>query len=346
MFNQFIFNFYKQPIHTTMTKLFLLVFLFNLTTFTHPKPKTLIWGFYAHSLINRLAVYSLPSEMLGFYKKNIDYLADNSVNPDKRRYAVKDEAPKHYIDLDVYPDSVKKKLPTLFWNQAVELYSEDTLMAYGIVPWQIQKMKFQLTQAFVKKDLKQILRISADLGHYIGDANVPLHTTQNYNGQLTNQIGIHGFWESRLPELFSQNYYLFIGKAEYEENVARRSWNAVLNAHVALDSVLLFEKKLSLKVAEDKKFTIEERNGITIRNYARSFSKDFHEILDNQVERQMKASIKMTSDIWFTAWIDAGQPNLDGFAKAVVEKEEELEEKEIMKSWLQRLLDVRKESDF
>ena len=140
-----------------MTKLFSILILFNLTTFHNPKPKTLTWGFYAHSLINRLAVYSLPSEMFGFYKKNIDYLADNAVNPDKRRYAVKDEAPKHYIDLDVYADSVKKKLPTLFWKQAVELYSEDTLMAYGIVPWQIQKMKFQLTQAFVKKDLKQIL---------------------------------------------------------------------------------------------------------------------------------------------------------------------------------------------
>ena len=123
-----------------MTKLFSILILFNLTTFHNPKPKTLTWGFYAHSLINRLAVYSLPSEMFGFYKKNIDYLADNAVNPDKRRYAVKDEAPKHYIDLDVYADSVKKKLPTLFWKQAVELYSEDTLMAYGIVPWQIQKM--------------------------------------------------------------------------------------------------------------------------------------------------------------------------------------------------------------
>jgi hypothetical protein len=38
------------------------------------------------------------------------------------------------------------------------------------------------------------------LGHYIGDAHVPLHTTSNYNGQKTNQHGIHGLWESRIPE--------------------------------------------------------------------------------------------------------------------------------------------------
>jgi hypothetical protein len=329
-----------------MLKLFSAILILHSQIELNPQPKKPLWGFYAHSLINRLAVYSLPPELFGFYKKNIDYITENAVNPDKRRYAVKDEAPKHYIDLDVYPDSVKRKLPTLFWNQAVALYTEDTLMAYGIVPWQIQKMKFQLTQAFVKKDLKQILRISADLGHYIGDANVPLHTTQNYNGQLTNQIGIHGFWESRLPELYSQNYDLFIGKAQYEENVPKRSWTAVLNAHAALDSVLQFEKKLSAKTPEDKKFTIEERNGITVRNYSRNFSNEFHKMLDNQVERQMKASVKMVSDIWYTSWVDAGQPNLENLPTFTSDKNEELQDKEVMKSWLQRLLDVRKESDY
>jgi hypothetical protein len=309
-------------------------------------PNQTFWGFYSHSLVNRLAVFSLPPELIGFYKKNIAYITDNAVNPDKRRYAIKDEAPKHYIDLDAYPDSVKKILPTLYWDKAVERLTEDTLMAYGVVPWQIQKMKYQLTQAFVKKELPQILRISADIGHYIADANVPLHTTQNYNGQMTNQVGIHGFWESRLPELFSSDYDLFIGKAEYEENVGKRSWSAVLNAHAALDSVLFFEKKLTEKYSEDKKFTVEERNGLTIRNFSTNFSKDYHKMLDNQVERQMKASVKMVADIWFTAWVDAGQPNLDDLAKYVPEKNIETEDKEIMKSWLQRLLDVRRESDY
>jgi hypothetical protein len=324
-------------------KTFLLILSFTVLV---PKENSNNWGFYGHSLINRLAVFSLPPEMLGFYKSNIDYLTDNAVNPDKRRYAVKDEAPRHYIDLDVYPDSIQKKLPNLLWPQAVALLSEDTLMAYGIVPWQIQKMKYQLTQAFAKKELKQILRISADLGHYIADANVPLHTTHNYNGQLTNQLGIHGFWESRLVELYSQNYDLFIGPAQYEQNVAKRSWDAVLKAHAALDSVLIFEKQLTLNTPEDKKYTVEERNGMTIRNYSRDFSKEYHKMLDNQVERQMKSSVRMIADIWFTAWVDAGQPDLKAYKKYIPEKNEELEEKEIMKSWLQRLLDVRKESDY
>lgn len=290
-----------------------------------------------------MAVYSLPPEMLGFYKSNIEYISDNAVNPDKRRYAVDGEAPKHYIDLDVYSDSVKKILPKLYWKEAVEKYTEDTLLAYGIVPWEIQKMKMQLTAAFQKKDLKNILRLSADIGHYIGDANVPLHTTQNYNGQMTNQYGIHGFWESRLPELFSDDYELFVGKANYEQNVKERSWRAVLNAHAALDSVLSFEKQLSTKLGEDKKFTVDERNGITVKNYSRSFSKTYHEMLDQQVERQMKASIKMVADIWFTAWVDAGQPDLSKEGTVAIDQNEE---KEVIKSWLDRLKSIRKESDY
>jgi hypothetical protein len=301
-----------------------------------------IWGFYAHSLINRLAVYSLPNEMLGFFKQNIDYVTDNAVNPDQRRYAVVGEAPRHFIDLDDYPDSVRVILPKLSWAQAKEKFSEDSLLAHGIVPWQIQRMTFQLTQAFVKRNNKDILRIATDLGHYIADSNVPLHTTRNYNGQLTNQLGIHGFWESRLPELYSKDYDLLIGKAEYENNIQKRSWSGVLNANAALDSVLRFEKILTEKTEEEKKFTIEERNGVTVRAYSRNFSKEYHKMLDNQVERRMKASIKMISDIWFTAWVDAGQPDLKTIPKLEVDPKEE---QEVMKAWLQRLLNVRKEAD-
>ena len=62
---------------------------------------------------------------------------------------------------------------------------------------------------------------------------------------MTNQRGINGFWESRLPELFDQQYDLFVGKAEYIENVNDAVWNAVANVHLALDSVLIFEARIT-----------------------------------------------------------------------------------------------------
>jgi len=46
------------------------------------------WGFFCHRLINKHAVFLLPPEMVGFYKKNIEYLIQHSVDPDKRSHAV------------------------------------------------------------------------------------------------------------------------------------------------------------------------------------------------------------------------------------------------------------------
>jgi hypothetical protein len=325
-------------------RLFLSVFLVSVfllvTNFVLP------WGFYTHRKINRLAIFSLPPEMLGFYKKNAEFITENAVNPDQRRYAVEDEAARHYIDLDVYADSVKQKLPFLTWKQAVEQFSEDTLKAYGIVPWHIVEMKFRLEKAFREKDTRKILQLSADLGHYIADANVPLHTTQNYNGHLTNQRGIHAFWESRIPELFSNDFDLLVGQATYIEFPRKRAWDAVLQAHAALDSVLLFEKELTQKMSDDKKYTIEERNGQMMKNYSKEFSERYNTMLDRQVERQLRASIKMVADFWFTAWVDAGQPDLMQFTPYIATESDHETEKNEKKAWLQKILQRREEADF
>jgi hypothetical protein len=268
------------------------------------------WGFFAHQKINQLAVFTLPPEMIYFYKRNIVFVTENAVNPDKRRYAVKEEGARHYIDLDVYGDSAAFTLPR-YWNDAVKKFSEDSLQAYGIVPWYIVQMKHQLTEAFRQKDAPRILRLSADIAHYIADANVPLHTTQNYNGQLTGQRGIHGFWESRLPELYFEEYDFFVGKAQYLHSPQQASWKAVWNAHYAVDSVLLFERQLNASYPEDKKYSFEERGGKPVKVYSKEYSKAYHQMLGGQVERQMQASVKMVGDFWFTCWVDAGQPDLN-----------------------------------
>ena len=46
-------------------------------------------------------------------------------------------------------------------------------------------------------------------------------------------------------------------------------------------------------------------------------------MLAGQVERQMKRSIKMIADFWYSAWIDAGQPDLNSLLKNPVEDLEE-----------------------
>ena len=162
-----------------------LYLLLGIVVLSSSKP----WGFYGHKKINRLAVFTLPPELFPLFKENLEYLTEHAVDPDKRRYMIPAEGPCHFIDLDYYPfpfDSIPHS-----WNKAVAKYSEDTLRKHGIVPWHINLTKLNLQKAFEEKNLDKILRYAADIGHYIGDAHVPLHTTKNYNGQLTNQKGIH-----------------------------------------------------------------------------------------------------------------------------------------------------------
>ncbi len=272
------------------------------------------WGFFAHRRINRMAVFLLPPEMVGFFKLNIQFITENAVNPDRRRYAVDGEAERHFLDADVYGDSAVYKLPR-YWKQAVEEIGEEKLHEYGIVPWHIYSMKYRLTEAFREKNTKRILLLAADMGHYIGDSNVPLHTTENYNGQLTGQYGIHGFWESRLPELFFDDYnFFFDDKAGYLERPQLTAWDAVINAHTALDSVLSFEKELAQRMGLDKKYAFETRGNVNVRVYSREFSAAYHNMLDGMVERRLRATVKMVADFWFTCWVDAGQPDLNELA--------------------------------
>jgi len=278
------------------------------------------WGFFGHENINRLAVFTLPPEMIPFYKKNIHYIVEASVNPDRRRYAIPEEGPRHYIDMDDYHDSLPK-----YWNAAVDSLSEDSLMAHGIVPWHTYRMYHQLREAFMLRDPDRILRISSELGHYVADAHVPLHTTSNHNGQKTDQHGIHGLWESRLPELFSNDYDFFVGQAMYIEDVQAAMWDVVKASHACVDSVLSFEKDLSQREAS-RKYSFETRAKQTVKVYSFRYSKMYHKMLSGMVERRMRASILMVGSIWYTAWVDAGQPDLAKF-KNYKPSQEELEKR-------------------
>lgn len=291
------------------------------------------WGFFAHQNINRMAVYTLPSGMIRFYKSNIRFITEHAVDPDKRRYADTAEASRHFIDADRYGkrpfDSIPQK-----WKDASEKYSEHTLKENGIVPWQIERTYYSLTRAFRERDSLKILRLSSDLGHYVSDAHVPLHTTENYNGQLSGQVGIHAFWESRLPELFFSEYDFLVGPAKYLEDPLKEAWSIVTEAHKYTDSVILIEARLNKTLPSDQKYTYSERNNRVEKQYSEKYSRAYHSALTGMVERQLRSSILKTGSFWYSAWVDAGQPELKNFRKRepdTREKADQEKEKKLFK---------------
>ncbi|MBP6459288.1 MAG: S1/P1 Nuclease [Crocinitomicaceae bacterium] len=293
-------NWLNYKVKSITVVLLIVLFSFNTSEYR--------WGFTAHRRINRMAIFTLPNQQLfKFYKKNIEYITEHAVDADKRRYILENEAPCHFIDADAYKylDSIPH-----YWKDAILKYGEDTLTKHGIAPWHIGLVKLKLQQAFEEKNLDNILKYSSDMGHYIGDIHVPLHTTKNYNGQLTNQIGIHGLWESRLIDLHLSEYMLFTGKAKYIENVSDFTWKIIKESHQLVDSVLKIERIIS-KSDKILKYSYEVKGNTTQKVYSKEFSGKYHTLLNGMVQRRLKSSIYAVGCIWYTAWVDAGQPNLE-----------------------------------
>ena len=307
--------------------------LFFVSAFILSFQQSYCWGFFAHQKINYYAVFLLPPEMMVLYKTNINFISEHAVDPDKRRYVSGTEGAHHYIDIDHYGKYPFAELPHQ-WNDAVKKFSEDTLRAYGIVPWWIDIMESRLTNAFKEKDQAKILKLSAEIGHYIADAHVPLHACTNHNGQFTNQQGIHGFWESRIPELLAEKEWnFFIGKTEYISNTHDFIWKRIIESGAEADSVLHIEKELSKEFPEDKRFAFENRNGIIVKQYSSAYSIAFNKKLNNMVERRMRESIFAVASFWYTAWVNAGQPDLKNLLHKDLNESEQKEFEDLNKQW-------------
>ena len=93
----------------------------------------------------------------------------------------------------------------------------------------------------------------------------------------------------------------------------------------AADSVLKFEKELSIQFPGDKKFAFEKRNNILIKQYSSDYTIAYDKMLNGMVERRMRQSIFAIASFWYTAWVNAGQPDLSTLSKQTF-SERDLEE--------------------
>jgi hypothetical protein len=274
------------------------------------------WGAWGHQHINRAAVFALPVEMRPFFYNHIDFITEEAVIPDLRKYTINDKAefPRHYIDLELFGDGPVSGLPQTM-AEAKGRYADSFLNKAGILPWYIQEMEDKLTRAFRSGRRAEILFLAADLGHYIGDAHMPLHTALNHNGQLTGQKGIHGFWEGQLPEMFGDGYNLHVGPARYIDNITLETWSMIDSTHRLAERLLATDRELAADLPKSSIYVLDSAGNI-LRNqfgdlvHSREYAIKYHERLHGMVEEQLKKAIAETSCYWYTAWVNAGKPDL------------------------------------
>ena len=130
------------------------------------------------------------------------------------------------------------------------------------------------------------------------------------NATLFFHQGIHAFWDSRLPELFSDEYDFFVGRAQYVESPIDEAWRIVQESHALVDSVLEIEAQLNDRFPADRKYGYITRNNLLIRTYSDAYSAAYHDALRGMVERRMRGAIHCIGSFWFSAWVDAGQPDV------------------------------------
>lgn len=312
---------------------------------------SLSWGIFGHEHINNAAVMALPKPMQTFFYNHLDFITQESTVPDLRKYTLRDKAegPRHYMDLENF--GAVESIPLSF-EEAKKKYDEKFLADNGIVPWYIQEIMTKLTKAMKDKRKTEILFLAADLAHYIGDANMPLHTSANHDGQLTNQKGIHSMFESRIPEMFGKNYNFYTGEAKYIENVEKATWDMLKDSHSQVEPLLLIDRNLranftpeTLYDKDDKGNPAKNKYGDLI--YSKEYVTQLHTALNGMVERQMRKAIVSTADFWYTAWVNAGKPDLDGLDAKELTNRNKKNLKNDLKLWKTgKLFGLESENDF
>lgn len=251
------------------------------------------WGEKGHAVINKKAVELLPKEMDSF-KVWKDYLAQHASDADIRRETDKAEAPRHYIDIDFYREFLNDNMIENE-DKLISKYGDSTVTANGILPWATQKTLSNLTEAFKEKNRDKILIYAADLGHYVADGHQPMHTTVNYNGQLTDQNGVHFRYEVTMVDrnIDTLEQVIDSSNINYVKNPLRYIFNYIANAN-SVNIVLLDADKLATHEAGSTE------------------SDDYYRILwfrtKYVTEMQFKTAEEDLASLLYTAWVNAGKP--------------------------------------
>ncbi len=248
------------------------------------------WGYVGHSIINYRTILSALPEM-EFFNTWADSLQAHASDADARKSWDPTEGPKHYIDIDNYPEFIATGTIPQDFDSLVAIHGLSFVMDQGILPWAILKTADSIQAAFEINDMHKAMLFSADLGHYIADSHNPLHITRNYNGQYTNQTGIHSRYESNLINTF-QSQIIYDGDSlQYIDNLSDFVFNMIYENYQYVDSVL---------------YADSVANAFAGNHTSSTYYNKFWEIAKNfTISLFQKASYRITCVI-YTEWIDAG----------------------------------------
>ncbi len=264
----------------------------------------LAWGFQAHQTINSTACDLTPPQARAFFLANRDPIVAHAGDPDQWAAKRPDgtrldpaEPPRHFMDLDELAEPPFENIPFTY-DEAARRFGRDRLNKVGTVPYRIQDLHRRMERAFKEKDWARVVRLAAWLGHYVADAHMPLHTTKNYDGKETGNDGIHRRFEVDMVDRFSE--------------FQRLSASPALSVrHVKDVPDFVFAFTLASYRYIPKLFQADDIARKTDPNLADRYYQALRDASAGHIAMQrMTDAAHALASLWYTAWVDAGKPEL------------------------------------
>ncbi len=260
------------------------------------------WGSDGHKFVNRTATRHLPNQMSLFIQDST-FFATHASDADARKSTDTAEAPKHFMDIDDYPNF---QTMTHDLDSLILQYGWVRVKANGISPWAAKWTYDSLVVQLRRGDWNKARLTASDLGHYVGDQHQPLHNAKNYDGQYTGNNGIHSRYESSMITSYLSSLIVTPDSIRYIADRLTYIFNYVIACNALTDSVLH-----------------GDTYGKTTSGWGGSGSPPaaYYNALWNytgaMTNVQMQRGTKALASLWYSAWVDAGLISLTGVLPSV-----------------------------
>ena len=283
------------------------------------------WGFVAHKFIMSKAIELLPPQLKPFFEANRNELVVRAVDPDTWRTAgFIEEPPHHFIDIDNYGKYPFTEIPHDY-DAAVLKFGIDRLNQNGTLPWRAEEEFGNLRRAFEMykrftpvveggTDLRaaagglfaanDVILFSGVAAHYIMDAHVPLHGVANYDGQFTQQRGVHSRWEDQLFTRYQNEF-----------KIAPQAIAPITNAREFVFDRVLEDSQLVPALLKADLDAIGDRDVYDDAYYAAFFKAQ-----RATMEDRLNKSIAAVAALITGAWEAAGKPTVPVTAAPPLER--------------------------
>lgn len=266
-----------------------------------PAP-AMAWGFEAHKFIVDRMIELLPPQLRPLFEKRRAFIVERAIDPDLwRNVGWEAEPPNHFVDLDnpAFGPDPFAGLPHDY-SAAVQKFGKAFIDEQGTLPWRTAEFYGRLQREFesLKRQpqpgyaLDNIALYAAVLAHYVSDAHVPLHAVMNYNGQVTQQTGLHSRWES---ELFERN------RAKLK--IAPGTVKPIADPQAFVFATLLDSNRAAANVFESDKTAVAGREF-----YDDAYFDAFAKGALPTLEQRLNDSITAVASAIIGAWEQAGKP--------------------------------------